>query len=177
MFTSELQRDMFDTTVSHLGSEDINCWSFPVENFPFPQQSGVSCYPVFLCFIRPLQGGWLVCTSASHCRGAGLKMILHLLMEWPTVFTDNGLPKCSLVHEAISHTINTQWCRYLMQCHWRDRKSQAFNVVAWPRRLGAEISPDSQNHLMILWTVDDWIPTGKFLHKVVALAKSLLVNS
>ena len=48
-----------------------------------------------------------------------------------------------------------------MQCHQRDQRSQAFSVGFRPCRLRAEISPDSLNFLMILWTVDDEIP--KFL--------------
>ena len=59
------------------------------------------------------------------------------------------------VPEAISLT---EWCWLLMQCRMRDQRSQAFNVGFWPCRLHAEISPDSLNLLMILWTVDDEIP-------------------
>ena len=48
-----------------------------------------------------------------------------------------------------------------MQCHQRDQRSQAFSVGFRPCRLRAEISPDSLNLLMILWTIYDEIP--KFL--------------
>ena len=53
------------------------------------------------------------------------------------------------------------WCRGWFLIHQRDQRSQAFSVGFRPCRLRAEISPDSLNFLMILWTVDDEIP--KFL--------------
>ena len=52
----------------------------------------------------------------------------------------------------------TERCWLSMQCHLRDQRSQALNVGVGPCRIHAEISPDSLNLLMILWTVDDEIP-------------------
>ena len=75
-----------------------------------------------------------------------------------TVFTDNGFLKCSWAHVVISFT---HWCRVLMQGRPRDQRSWAFSVGFRPCRLRTEISPDSLNLLMILWTIYDEIP--KFL--------------
>ena len=50
----------------------------------------------------------------------------------------------------------TEWCRFLMQCCLRDQRSRTLNVGFC--LLHAEISPDSLNLLMTLWTVDDEIP-------------------
>ena len=52
----------------------------------------------------------------------------------------------------------TELCCFLIQCCLRDQRSQAFNVVFWPCCVHAEISTDSQNLLMTLWTEDDEIP-------------------
>ena len=79
-------------------------------------------------------------------------------MHWQTVLTDSGFPKCSWGHMVTSFT---EWCQYLMQCHLKGQRSQAFNVGFWPCRLRAEISPDFLYLLKILWTIDDKIP--KFL--------------
>ena len=72
-----------------------------------------------------------------------------------TVLTDNGFPKRSRAQVVISLT---EWCRFFMQCHLRDRRSLQFNVGFRPCPLRTEISPDSLYLLMILWTVDGEIP-------------------
>ncbi len=70
------------------------------------------------------------------------------------VFTDSGFWKYFWAHLVMSMT---ESCRWVMQCHLRDRRPRASNKGLLPCPLRTEISPVSLNLLMMLCTVDDEI--------------------
>lgn len=75
-------------------------------------------------------------------------------LQWHTVFPDDGFWKCNSAHAVTS---TTDLCLFLMKRRLRTGKSRTSTISFQPCPLRTELSSDSLNLLMILWTLGDEI--------------------
>lgn len=118
------------------------------------------------CGLVRSQHTFLLCISPSQITsGPGKLMEFQDVLDiWHSLCIyqcSNKLCFQTLFQSACTGMAFIQSCKFFMQCHQMDWRSQAFSVSFLAFTLTGEISLDSLNHFIIFWIEDGEIP--KFL--------------